>query len=157
VNDLEESAMTPADCRRRAMDFLARREHSRWELRHKLTAAGASGDVADETLDALEDEDLLSDERFVESFIVSRVRKGQGPVRISQELDRRGVAESLIEDGIDEADIDWYELAAEVRARKFGNKVPPDFPSRAKQMRFLEYRGFDSDQIQAAMKGSATA
>ncbi len=139
------------------MDLLARREHSRWELRHKLTAAGASGDVADETLDTLEEEDLLSDERFVEAFVASRARKGQGPVRIYQELDRRGVTESLIEDGIDEADVDWYELAAEVRTRKFGKKIPPDFPSRAKQMRFLEYRGFDSDQIRAAMKGPATA
>ncbi|WP_405236940.1 regulatory protein RecX [Lentisalinibacter orientalis] len=149
--------MTPADCRRRAMDFLARREHSRWELRHKLAAAGATGDLADETLDALEDEGLLSDSRFVESFVAARARKGQGPVRIYQELERRGVNELLIEDGIDEADIDWYELAAEVRAKKFGKTVPPDFPSRAKQMRFLEYRGFDSDQIQAAIRGGATA
>lgn len=149
--------MTPADCRRRAMDFLARREHSRWELRRKLAAAGATGDLADETLDALEQEGLLSDARFVESFVAARARKGQGPVRIYQELDRRGVDETLIEDGIDEADIDWYDLAADVRARKFGKTVPRDFPGRAKQMRFLEYRGFDSDQIQAAIRGAATA
>ena len=98
--------MTPAECRRRAMDFLARREHSRWELRHKVTAAGATGNLADEVLDALEAEGLLDDARFVESFVAARAVKGQGPVRISQELDRRGVAEPLIEDGIDEADVD---------------------------------------------------
>lgn len=139
------------------MDVLAGREHSRWELRRKLTVAGAPGDLADETLDALEEEGLLSDARFVESFIAARARKGQGPVRIAQELDRRGVDEGLIEELLDECDIDWYELAGDVRRKKFGKTVPRDFPSRAKQMRFLEYRGFDSDQIQSAMRDAASA
>ncbi len=139
------------------MDLLARREHSRWELRRKLTAAGATGHLADEVLDGLEEEGLLSDQRFVESFVAARAEKGQGPVRIAQELDRLGVDEALIEDALDESEVDWYELAAAVRLKKFGKKIPADFPSRAKQMRFLEYRGFDSDQINAAMQAPAPA
>ena len=139
------------------MDLLARREHSRWELRRKLTVAGATGHLADEVLDALEEEGLLSDARFAESFVAVRAEKGQGPVRIAQELDRLGVDEALIEDALDESEVDWYELAAAVRLKKFGKKIPTDFPSRAKQMRFLEYRGFDSDQITAAMQASAPA
>lgn len=149
--------MTPADGRRRAMDLLARREHSRWELRRKLTAAGATGHLADEVLDAQEEEGLLSDARFGESFVAARAEKGQGPVRIAQELERRGVDESLIEELLDEADVDWYELAGEVRQKKFGKKIPKDFPTKAKQMRFLEYRGFDADQIQAALQAPAPA
>ncbi|MBT8092507.1 MAG: RecX family transcriptional regulator, partial [Gammaproteobacteria bacterium] len=50
--------------------------------------------------------------------------------------------------------VDWTEMAREIRARKFGRARPADFKDKARQMRFLQYRGFESEQIQAAMGDS---
>jgi len=46
---------------------------------------------------------------------------------------------------------DWFELARQVRVRKFGENLPAEFAEKARQMRFLQYRGFDAEQIQVAV------
>jgi regulatory protein len=45
---------------------------------------------------------------------------------------------------------DWRARAFEVRIRKFGPEAPEDWAERARQARFLQYRGFSSDHIRAA-------
>ena len=104
-----------------------------------------------DVLDALESEHLQSDERFAESFVAARARKGQGPVRIRMDLQQRGVSPELIALHLDPRSPEWLSLAREVRIRKFGAEIPADFKEKARQMRFLEYRGFASTQIQSAM------
>ena len=137
-------------CRRRAMDLLARREHSRVELEQKLKAKGFAPDAIPEVLDALESEGLLSSERFAESFVASRYARGQGPVRIRRELAERGVPEPGR--WLDDGRFDWDELASETRRRRFGDALPADFREKAKQARFLEYRGFSQAQIRRALE-----
>jgi regulatory protein len=61
------------------------------------------------------------------------------------------VSETLIDEVLDDRDDDWRSLARTIRQRKFGPDQPRDFREKARQMRFLQYRGFDPDQIQAAM------
>ena len=65
-----------------AMNWLSRREHSQLELRDKLAKRDVPADVIDATVIALVADGLLSDDRFAEAFVASRVRKGQGPVGI---------------------------------------------------------------------------
>ena len=141
----------PIAARKKAMDYLARREHSRQELENKLAKAGFEPDALAEAVDGLESDGLQSDLRFAEAFVHSRVRRGKGPVRIRAELGERGVTGSIVAQALDEAGADWRELAIEVRRRKFGATLPNDFADKARQMRFLQYRGFDTDQIQAAV------
>lgn len=138
------------------MNWLARREHSQFELREKLAAREIEPDVAAEAVARLVADGLVSDARFAESFIAAKMRRGQGPVRIRAELKRRGVGAELIEQHLHDAELDWARSAAEVRRKKFGAPVPVDFPSRARQQRFLEYRGFTGEQIRAAMGSAAT-
>lgn len=133
------------------MDYLARREHSRAELLNKLTAFGFEPNAAEDAIAGLIDDGLQSDRRFVEAFVRSRISQGKGPVRIRADLRDRGVADSLIGDGLLEADQDWYALARDVHARKFGHERPADFKEKARQMRFLQSRGFEPDHIQAAV------
>jgi len=133
------------------MDLLARREHSRLELEHKLTARGFEPTTVAQTLDRLVRDRLLVEDRFVESFVLARARKGQGPVRIRAELAQRGIDDSSVSAGIAEADRDWSALAAEVRIKRFGAAPPADFRERARQAKFLQYRGFEADQIRAAL------
>jgi regulatory protein len=139
--------------RRKAMDLLARREHTRTELERKLTAAGFDADILADVLQQLADEGLQSDRRFVEAFVQSRINQGKGPLRIHADLGQRGVAAGLVDEALEKADADWYALARRARVRKFGRPRPGEFRDKARQMRFLQYRGFEPDQIQAAVTG----
>lgn len=130
-----------------AVSYLARREHSALELRRKLDKSGFDTADIEDVLSQLQQADLQSDERFAESYVRSRINRGYGKTRIRMELQERGVADELIRDSLQQAEIDWFALAAEVRSKRFGEQNPEDFKSRAKQQRFLQYRGFSHDEI----------
>ncbi len=130
-----------------AVSYLARREHSALELRRKLDKAGFDPADIEHVLSQLQQADLQSDERFSESYVRSRINRGYGKTRIRMELQERGVADELITDSLQQAEVDWFALAAEVRSKRFGEQDPEDFKSRAKQQRFLQYRGFSHDEI----------
>jgi len=136
--------------RARAMDLLARREHSCLELRQKLCAKlPEHSDLVETVIDGLQQDQLQSDDRFAEAFLSYRVRKGQGPHRISMELQQRGVSSSTISVVIDGCSVDWYQLANDVLIKKYGNKPCLDFKEQAKRRKFLHYRGFNSEHISA--------
>jgi regulatory protein len=139
-------------CRRRALDLLARREHSRLELERKLRRAEHSPELVAGVLDELERDGLLSDGRFAESFVRARIAKGQGPNRIRMELIERGVAAA--DETIRAAGCDWNRLARDTRARRFRGGTPRDYKERARQARFLEYRGFTAEQIRNALESA---
>jgi len=134
------------EIRRKAMDLLARREHSVAELRHKLLSKGYSEPAVDEQLRRLEQENLLSDQRFTEAYVSFRSKKGFGPVRIQQELKQKGIDAELAEQYLDNNDY-WRNIAKEVREKRFGDTLPKDYTDIAKQMRFLQYRGFSNEQL----------
>jgi regulatory protein len=143
---------TAANAEAAAVGLLARREHSRAELARKLEERGVPAELAAETLDSLAARRLQSDARYAEALITSRAGRGQGPVRIRRELAERGVAAAIIDDALDAAGTDWFELARQVRRRRFGAGEPPsEWEARVRQSRFLEYRGFSSDQIRHAL------
>ncbi len=135
------------------MDFLARREYGQTELIKKLADKGYDRSVAEQAVNKLTEDGLQSDQRFAEAFVQSRINQGKGPVRIRLDLGQRGVGDAVIELAIEEASANWFELARDVRLRKFGTGKPSDFKAKAKQMRFLQYRGFEQDHVQAAFNG----
>ena len=134
------------------MNLLARREHSTRQLRRKLSARGMDGAVVDDTLAALAEERLLSDERFIESLVRSRIARGYGPLRIQAELREHGIGDEQISNAVDVDAAFWRDGIIDVRRKRFGAAPPSDLNERAKQMRFLQYRGFTSEQIRAAFK-----
>ena len=147
----DERFYSPIEARKKAMDYLARREHGRSELIDKLTRFGFDGEVADDAVAQLVADNLQSDTRYTEAFITSRIHQGKGPVKIRAELRERGIAGSTVDLGLEAAEQDWYQAACEVREKKFGAQLPADFSEKARQMRFLQSRGFDTDQIQSAV------
>lgn len=134
--------------RQTALNLLARREHSNAELFRKLRTKQFNGDDIKKVIEALEQEGLLSNARFMESFIHHRRQKGFGPLRIQAELIERGIPESLIEQELKIADNAWFTEAYRVWKKRFKNNPPTDFKARAQQMRFLHYRGFTHEQIE---------
>jgi regulatory protein len=147
--------------RKKAMNLLARREYAVGELRQKLLTFvytklnkkdAAIGSV-DRVIDELQGEGLLSDERFTEAFVRYRKNNGHGPMRIQTELRERGVSEKIQATWLDFTDPQWLERVAQVRSKRFGDDLPGDYKERARQARFLQYRGFTTDQIKQALAG----
>ncbi|MEH6651575.1 MAG: regulatory protein RecX [Motiliproteus sp.] len=159
--------------RHAAFGLLSRREYSRYELEQKLgqvaakwqlsVAKSASSYQDDEEsgaevgvefqlmviaalLDDFQQRDYQSDQRFAESLLRSRIARGQGVSRITQELRHKGVSDELRTEVLEAAQVDWFELASELWQRRFGPQPPADYAQRAKQQRFLLYRGFTYDQ-----------
>jgi regulatory protein len=157
INDLlsdeeEDRFSCPKEIRKKAKDFLARREYGQTELIKKLADKGYVFRIVEEEIQRLTEERLQSDDRFAEAFVQSRINQGKGPVRIRLGLGQRGVSDAVIEMAIEESAADWHGLALEVRLRKFGDAAPADFKAKSKQMRFLQYRGFEQDHIQGACR-----
>lgn len=148
-----EETTDAAAVRRSALDLLARREHGRHELLHKLLARGFDPHVVDSVLDALESDGLLSDVRFVEQFVRARFQRGSGLLKFQAELRARGVDSALIERALESLAEDWQDLLRVVREKKFGSALPGDARERGRQARFLQQRGFTMEQIGRAFRG----
>jgi len=138
-----------AGVRRVSLDLLARREYSQVELRRKLAERDLPEGLVDEVLEALAAEGLQSDARYVEAFVHSRIERGQGPVRIRQELRARGAPDDLAVAALaDEDRAAWRARAERVRRQKFGDALPSDWAGKVKQAKFLQQRGFAMEHIQ---------
>jgi len=146
----EDRFSSPLEARKKAMDFLARREYGQTELIKKLAGKGFERDAAEQAVSQLTSDGLQSDQRFADSFVQSRINQGKGPVRIRLDLGQRGISDSTTEIALEEAEADWFALAREQRVKKFGEDAPSNFKDKARQMRFLQYRGFEQDHIQSA-------
>jgi regulatory protein len=145
----------PLEARKKAMDYLARREYGRLELQAKLERTGFNTEIARVAVDRLAIESLQCDRRFIEDFIRSRIDKGKGPVRVRLDLEERKLEASLVDEILSGCDANWVAMARQVREKKFGHELPADFKEKARQMRFLQQRGFESGQIQAAVASHA--
>ncbi len=136
--------------RERALGYLSRREYSRQELQKKLKAY-----VVDEDLNALLDDfqtrGWLSESRYVEQMIHARQAKF-GSLKVAHELRNHGVAEELIDSAIVALRVDEKERAGNLWRKKFGT-VAKGREEWAKQARFLQSRGFDTDTIKAVLRG----
>lgn len=128
--------------------MLARRDHSLNELKLKLQAKGYPLEQIRTVITHLSQSDLINESRFVENYIRWRRNKGFGPERIMLELQARGISSDMIAEQLDIADNAWFTEASKLWQKRFKGKRPEDFKSKAKQMRFLQYRGFSREQIE---------
>lgn len=151
-----EEKKQSAKIRMAAMDLLSYREFSRLELTNKLAKKFENSPLIEAVISQLIKDDLQSDKRFSEAFVRSRISRGQGEIRIRMELKNRGIDIELAQRAIDNSDIDWYSLAADIAVNKFGEAKPVDSRERAKRMRFLQYRGFTYEQIRHALSKQTT-
>ena len=144
----EEPGVTPADVRFAAMNFLARREHTKRELKQKLKRRFPDVTFIDAEIQRLTDENLQSDERFAENFVSYRAGLGFGMQHIRQDMRQRGLSDIEILRAVDAAEINWAALAKKVYLKKFGGLPAADIKAKAKRVRYMQYRGFISDDYQ---------
>lgn len=149
------SDAAPPDACEAALRLLARREHSRAELADKLARRDIDGSDIDTTLDRLEAEGALSEARFVEQLVRTRLGQGCGPLRIRRDLVAKGVDPDKADAEMPFDDDAWTRRAKAARSRRFGETIPTDQRARARQARFLERRGYTSAHIARALSGAA--
>ncbi|GAB4392969.1 MAG: recombination regulator RecX [Gammaproteobacteria bacterium] len=133
--------------RRVAENLLTRREHTQQELTFKLQRRGFEPSIIANVIHQLQQENLQSDSRFVEAYIYARTQKGYGPIKIQQELQQRGIDRDLIKHYLALHAAQWPVLAQAAKTKRFGNNPSRDMAERAKQQRFLHYRGFTAEHI----------
>lgn len=151
----EGSQPSISEMRAWAYRLLGRREYSVAELGQRLrlkwpnSESGQGSDLVAELLDALVAENLLSDERFTESFVRSHIQRQHGPLKIRAALRAKGVSDSLISGELESHAEAWTDLAAQWLERQ--HTGPLDYASRGKFYRRLQNRGFTHDQAMAAL------
>jgi regulatory protein len=139
------------EARTAAVRLLARREHSRDELRRKLKRRGHDPSIIEAVVGALDEAAYVSDARFAEMFVRVRCERGQGPLKIRAELRQRGVEEALADDLLTETAEYWIDRARAAREKRFGGGAPADRDEWNRQARFLAQRGFPADLIYRAL------
>ncbi|MGP4953183.1 regulatory protein RecX, partial [Psychrobacter sp. T6-1] len=156
-----------------AFYYLSRREHGRAELKQKLIDKEQDPDKIDALLDEFRDKGYQSDYRTTLMLIRENIRKGRGRGRIKQAFYKKKIAmpgniDELIDMANSESDefrefvdddddsmvegVDWLKLAVAARTKKYGNDIPTEQKQKARQVRFLQYRGFKSDICFAALE-----
>ena len=140
--------------RHKITDLLSRREHGKQELALKLQQKGFDHRLVASVLDRFVAQNLQSDARYAETVVASYFHKGKGPQFIRQYLVNKGIDELTIDQALqdvsDDRELDWFQLAYEVKVKKFGAEGPSDWQAKQKQMAFLQNRGFELSQIKAA-------
>ena len=137
-----------------AFAVLTRKEHSKAELIEKLALYAESRDEVIALVEELSAQRYQSDQRVAEIMLSSQKRKGKGPNRIKMALKTKKIDSSLIAEELKETD--WAEQAYQLKVKKYGKSVERDPKIKAKQIRFLMYRGFEMDAIMKAISRKET-
>lgn len=127
-----------------AYRLLGRREYSLQELYNRVSRKWPQATDINDLIDQLSKENLVSDERFAESFLRSRVQRHQGPLKIRAELRGKGVPDDVVSAALDSMTGQWRALAAEWLERQHCGGI--DFSDKQKYYRRLVNRGFTHDQ-----------
>jgi regulatory protein len=146
----DQKARVPS-LRERALRLLARREHSRAELARKLSPHAEDAADVERVLDDFERRGWLSDRRVVEQLVHAR-RSRFGARRIERDLLQKGISGEAVAAALAELKGGEREAAREVWRRKFGGRPPRRPADRARQVRFLQGRGFDLETILKVIK-----
>lgn len=133
----------------RALRYLSIREYSRKELAQKLVPYANDGDDLTALLQWLQDQGFLSEERFVDAYVRRRSVR-YGSMRILRELQNHNLDESVLRRVQSEMQNDEFERAQRIWQKKFGCQ-PLDVHEKARQIRFLQQRGFSVDIIRQVM------
>ncbi|ENX57252.1 MULTISPECIES: regulatory protein RecX [Acinetobacter] len=132
-----------------AFALLTRRDYSKAELISKLNLYAINPDEVANLVEELAQQNYQSDQRVAELTLASQIRKGKGLQRIKQALKAKQLDAELITEELQE--VDWVDQAYQLKVKKFGEEVATDPKIKAKQVRFLQYRGFDMGVIMKAI------
>lgn len=131
-----------------ALNYLAKKEHTRLTLREKLVQKGFSHQSVENALDSLIEHGFLNEQRFCEAFIQKRIKQGYGPVRIAAECRQYGLNKEIIFSQLPQDEEFWLVAIEKVLQKKFRSSLQPK--EQLRKIRYLQCRGFTLNQIKMA-------
>ncbi|WP_216935890.1 MULTISPECIES: regulatory protein RecX [unclassified Acinetobacter] len=152
-DDKKKPGLSGSRLRSYAFAVLTRKEYAKAELIEKLCLYAEDRNEVLELVDELSRENYQSDQRVAETMLSSQKRKGKGPNQIKMKLKNKKIDTALIAEEL--KDTDWAQQAYELKVKKYGTEVTKDPKLKAKQIRFLMYRGFEMDTIIKAINRKA--
>jgi len=143
----------------KAVSYLARREHSVYELKVKLETKGYSGPIVNQALEELIEDDYLNESRYVEMMLRHHFQRGNGPNKIRHLMRQNKVANSMVQKFFQDFDGDWQQSAKQARVKRFGEAPLPKGRSeylkeKSRQISFLLGRGFEQSDIETVFESS---
>ena len=148
----EKESPSLSEMRAFAYRLLGRREYSVFELDRRIRQKWTEATNVEELVEALVEEDLVSDGRYAEAFVRFRIQRHQGPLKIKAALRTKGISDGLISQELGAHSEEWTDLAAHWLERQ--NPGAIDFEKKKKFYRRLTSRGFTHDQAMDALKKS---
>ena len=143
-----------SDCRKAALKYLSRREYATVELCRKLRHKGFAAELCEAVITHLTEQDLISNRRYAEAVLRSKIRKGRGPARIRLQLESSGVPKHIIDEVLVTPEVDWQEQARLQVQKKYGEQQPESYKDWVKRARFLNNLGYSSDLIKNVIEFS---
>jgi len=141
----------PPSAYQKALGLLVRREHSRKELKRKLTQREVEPEEADSALERLGEQGFQDDARFAVALVRTRASAGFGPQRIRIELGGHGVTSEEIDAALEACEADWTANARAALGRRYSQALASDPVARRKAAEFLFRRGFEHEAVYAAL------
>ncbi len=142
--------------KKKAFDLLSRRDHSIFEVKHKLKEKGFSEAICMEVVSYLEKIDLLNDHKFIRQW--SRFRldlHGFGPIRLRRELREKGLPTDEVDLFVNTLSDEWSPeiLAETVLLRRYKDLMLLQTPkNRRRAFDFLQRKGHSKTVIFAVFK-----
>ena len=140
---------TEFEVREIAVRYLTRREYGVEELAKKLIQRGAGAAIAAKVVADLADKNLVSDQRFTEMYVRTRMLQLNGPVKIRGELRGLGISDYLIAQAMPDERDAWFDIASKWAGKRCQGGL--DYAGRAKIYRGLVNRGFTHEQANVAL------
>ena len=142
------------DAYEKSLSYLSLREHTAKEIEGKLTSKGYSRKEAEDAISRLLKEGYISEERFAEAYIRSRLRKNaEGRALLSMRLREKGTPSSVAEKYLDEAWEEKMYLPSLVKEYKSLS----DKKGEEKALQRLYAKGFSRGEINEAREEILTS
>jgi|SoiMethySBSTD1v2_1073268.scaffolds.fasta_scaffold212431_2 regulatory protein len=153
--DQEQVTQILRRAKQQAYRFLAYRNQTASELRHRLQQRGYTVTIIDEVLRQLVSDGYINDHRLALDWARYRLQaKPLGRRRMAWELQKRGIPSEFVEEVLGEVYAEFNEVAlAEQAARKhLGSGTLPRSPrERQRYVRHLFNLGFDMETVTTAL------
>lgn len=135
---------------KKAADQCVRREQCASDIKQKLMRWQVSPDTVDEIIEHLKKENFIDEDRYTGFYVKDKFNiNGWGKIKIAYMLRKKRIPEKIITKHLQEISEDAYrKKCRELAAQKAADlKYDASDKSKAKLMRFLSSRGFESDLV----------
>ena len=136
--------------------LLARRDHSRNELKTKALQKGYNLELIQQAIEVLDEKKYINDQEFARKFTSDKITIQQwGPLKIKAELHKRGIAEKtadfILQDTANDLELIQICVDLAIKRKRHFARESDDFKRKQKVAAYLQQKGFPFEIINRAL------